>query len=115
MNTNKYHEDANAQETINALIAGVNEWKGTFETPPVIDFRFEVTPSGILTLNGIALCPVSDVAAKNPICFDVEDLTIVTKSGKHINIDIVWPCGDDKAVISCIIESRLLYAIPAYL
>lgn len=78
--------------TVKKLQDLVNEWSALFEKPVPLDIRFCVTPDNLLTINGTALCPVSEIDADNAT-YDVEYLQIPTIAGSYYEVYLHCPFG----------------------
>lgn len=67
-----------------------DEWTRQFENKPQMDLHFGLTPGNQLSVNGIPICPVSEVDPENAT-YDAELLFIPTVTGSSYEIYLDIP------------------------
>lgn len=63
-------------------------WKAQFDNPPSLPLSWSVDAAGVLTLDGVGVCPASDLTAAD--AYDVEWLRLDLQTG-YVVIEIDWP------------------------
>ena len=78
-------------------------WKAQFDNPPSLPLSWSVDAAGVLTLDGVGICPASDLAAAD--AYDAEWLRLDLQDGRYVIIEIDWPF-DGAARISEIVTHK---------
>ena len=73
-------------ETLNAIGPA---WADQFETNPEVNLTFQVSNSGILTLNGSEVCPIS-VIDPDSAYIDVEFFGFFSQEGAEYRFPVDW-------------------------
>lgn len=81
---------ANKNATVTTLESIVKEWTELVGQKLSEAIHFDVADDGRLSVNGIALCPISEINA-NATNYDVECLYIPTVSGSYYEIYLDAP------------------------
>lgn len=95
-------------EKLNKLMDLVSEWKKTFEEKPNINLVFAVDYAGMLTVNGIVLCPLAYVITED-VTYDIEGFSIPTSLGEIYSIGIDWAYDVSAPSVSIITKTFTLY------
>lgn len=82
-------------------------WKAQFDNPPSLPLSWSVDAAGVLTLDGVGVCPASDLAAAD--AFDVEWLRLDLQTGDYVIIEIDWPF-EGPARVAEIVHHKVLAA-----
>ena len=80
----------NTESTIQELQDLVKEWAQLFGSKAPLTIYFGRTVDNVLTINGTALCPVSEINVTDA-AYDVEFLFIPTTSGSEYEIYLHCP------------------------
>lgn len=80
----------NTDSTIKKLQDLAKEWANQFGSKAPMNIRFGHTAGNVLTVNGTALCPISEINA-DAATYDVEFLFIPTASGSEYEIYLHCP------------------------
>ena len=78
----------------------VEEWRHMFDTPPNIRLAFTLDSTGMLRLNGLALCPILHFDSINSMQYDAECMWLVTNTGAIFEICFEWPYEDNPYIAS---------------
>ena len=89
----------------------VDEWKHRFDLSPNITIGFDVDDTGMLRLNGIALCPLSHISSITDLTFEAETFWLVTNAGVIFEFCLEWPYEKDPYIAS-IYKREELYRCP---
>ena len=95
-------------EKLNKLLELVSEWKKNFDEKPNINLVFAVDYAGMLSVNGIVLCPLASVITEE-VTYDIDGFSIPTSLGEIYAIGIDWAYDVSSPSVSVITKTFTLY------